>query len=127
MNVSFVFGLKNSLGGAERRFTRVYNEICSENEDIKCDFIGRGCDRNTALKRFQEAECSVINLNKIRVSTSPLKSVLYLLRPSNKTIHFFGMNKFNLLLSLICKLSNKKAFILFVGIEKRIIVFRLNI
>lgn len=109
MNVSFVFGLKNSLGGAERRFTRVYNEICSGNEDIKCDFIGRGCDRNTALKRFQEAECSVKNLNKIQVSKSALKSVLYLLRPSNKTIHFFGMNKFNLLSSLICKLSNKKS------------------
>lgn len=109
MNVSFVFGLKNSLGGAERRFTRVYNEICSGNEDIKCDFIGRGCDRNTALKRFQEAECSVKNLNKILVSKSALKSVLYLLRPSNKTIHFFGTNKFNLLSSLICKLSNKKS------------------
>lgn len=109
MNISFVFGLKNSFGGAERRLTRVYNEICSENKDIKCDFIGRGCYMKMDLKRFQEADCSVENLNKIQVFKSRLKSLLYMLQPSYKIVHFFGANKYNLLLLLICKLSNKKS------------------
>lgn len=109
MNISFVFGLKNYFGGAERRLTRVYNEICSENEDIKCDFIGRGCDINTALTRFKEADCSMENLNRIQVFKSRLKSLLYILHPSCKIVHFFGVNKYNIVLLLICKLSNKKS------------------
>lgn len=109
MNISFVFGLKNSFGGAERRLTRVYNEICSENKDIKCDFIGRGCDKNKVLKKFQEADCSVENLNRIQVFKSQLRSFLCMLHPSYKTVHFYGANKYNLLSLLICKLSNKKS------------------
>lgn len=109
MDIAFVFGTNNSLGGAERRFVRVYNEICAENKDIKCDVIVRRCDINTALKRFLQADCNVENLSKIQAFKSRPKSLLYMLLPSYKTVHFFGANKYNLLLQLICKLSNKKS------------------
>ncbi len=108
MNIVFLFGSINILGGAERRLIRVYNEIYAENKDIKCDVIVRRCDKNTALKMFMQADCNVENLNKIQAFESRLKSLLYMLFSPYKTVHFFGANKFNLLLQLICKLSNKK-------------------
>lgn len=108
MNIALVFYSRNPFGGAYRRFARVYNEICAENENVKCDVVVRGCDFVTALKRFQQADCNVENLKRIRAVRSRLKCLLYTLRPSNKTIHYFGAGKYNVVLQLVCKLSNRK-------------------
>lgn len=44
MDAAFIFYPKDSFGGAERRLSRIYNEICAENDDLKCDIVIRGCD-----------------------------------------------------------------------------------
>lgn len=67
MDIAFVFYSKNSFGGAKRRLTRVYNEICADNNDLKCNIIIRGCDLHTALARFRQADCDVENINQIYV------------------------------------------------------------
>lgn len=108
MNIAFVFRSRNSLGGSERRIARVCNEICAENEDVKCDIVVCGCDSITALKRFQQADCNVKNLNKIHAFRSRLKSLLYILLSSYKTVIYSCAGKYNLLLQFVCKLSNKK-------------------
>lgn len=109
MHIAFIFGLKNSFGGAERRLSRIYNEICAENDDLKCDIIIRGCDLNTALARFSLADCDAANINHIYAFKSRLKCLVYvLLSRKYKTIHFFGACKYNMAVQLACKLSNKK-------------------
>lgn len=112
MNIAFVFGLKNikSFGGAERRLSRIYNEICAENDDLKCDIVIRGCDINTASALFRKADCDVANINHIYAFGSRLKLLLYVFSLSKyKIIHFFDASKQNIALQLICKLSNKKS------------------
>lgn len=112
MNIAFVFGLKNikSFGGAERRLSRIYNEICAENDDLKCDIVIRGCDINTASALFRKADCDVANINHIYAFGSRLKFLLYVFSLSKyKIIHFFDASKQNIALQLICKLSNKKS------------------
>ena len=98
MNIAFVFGLKNkkSFGGAERRLSRIYNEICADNDDLKCDIVICGCDINTALALFRKADCDVANINHIYAFGSRLKFLLYVLFLSKyKIIHFFGLVKQN--------------------------------
>lgn len=108
MDIAFVFGSKNFFGGVQRRLTRIYNEICAENDDLKCDIVIRGCDLNTALALFRRADCDVANINHICAFKSPLKFLLHVLFLSKyKIIHFFGAGKQNIVLQLICKLCNK--------------------
>lgn len=107
MSIAFLFGLKNSLGGAERRLTRVYNEICAENDDLKCDIVIYGCNLNTALALLRNADCDVSQINHIYAFKNRLKCLLYvLLLYKYKSIHFFGAGK--LIVQLACKLINKK-------------------
>ena len=77
MDIAFVFGAKNSFGGAERRLSRIYNEICAENDDLKCDIVIRGCDINTASALFRKADCDAANFNQIYAFKSRLRCLLY--------------------------------------------------
>lgn len=110
MNIAFTFGAKISFGGAHRRFTRIYNEICAENDDLKCDFVLRRCDSNAALARYKQADCDVANINHIYAFKSPLKGLLYVLFCDKyKIIHFCSAFNYNILTQLACKLCNKKS------------------
>lgn len=111
MRIAFVFGHNSikAFGGAERRLTRVYNEICAENDDLKCDIVVRGCDLDTALELFRQTDCDVSKINHIYAFKSRLKCLLYVLFARKyKAIHFFCAGKFNIIMQLACKLINKK-------------------
>lgn len=118
MDIAFVLMSKKSFGGVHRRLTRAYNEICAENEDVKCDIVIRGCDLNTVLARVKQADCDVESVNRIRVFWSRWKCLLYILLLSYKTVHFFGASRFNLLLQLICKLCSKKSIYTICGYQE---------
>lgn len=110
MDTALVLYSKNSFGGVQRRLTRIYNEICEENDDLKCDIVIRGCDLNTALVRFRQADCDVASINHIYAFKSRLKCLLYVLFTHKyKTIHFYGANKYNTVVLSACKFSNKKS------------------
>ncbi len=110
MNNAFVFKSKASLGGVQRRIARVYNVICAEHDNLKCDIIVCECDLNTAIAHFAQADSGVTNINHICAFNSRFKSLLYILA-SHKygIIHFFGAGKYNIAVQLICKLSGKKS------------------
>lgn len=110
MNIAFIFSSQDSFGGVQRRLVRVYNEICAENDDLKCDVVVRECDINMLLARFMQADCDVANINHIYTFKSRLMGLLYILfsRKYN-AIHFFAANKYNILVQLVCKLSGKKS------------------
>lgn len=109
MNIVFVFYAKDSFGGVERRIARIYNKICSENNDIKCDIVIRGCDLNTALAIFRQADCDVENINHIYAFKSRLKSLFHIMFSRKyKIIHFFCAGKYNTVVQLACRLFNKK-------------------
>lgn len=113
MDIAFVFEPGSALGGAKRRLPRIYNEICAENDDIKCDLVARRSDLNTVLAQFRLADCDVANINHVYAFKSHfkshLKSLLHVLfLHKYTTIHFFDAGKYNIVIQLICKLSNKK-------------------
>lgn len=112
MNIAFVFGSKNikSFGGAERRLSRIYNEICAEDDDVKCDIVIRGCDINTASALFRKADCDVANINHIYAFRSSLRCLLYILFSRKyKIVHYYSAGKYNMVEQMACKLSNKKS------------------
>lgn len=112
MNIAFVFGSKNkkSFGGAERRLSRIYNEICAEKDDLKCDIVIRGCDINTASALFRKADCDVANINHIYAFRSSLRCLLYILFSRKyKIVHYYCAGKYNMVEQMACKLRNKKS------------------
>lgn len=119
MNIAFLFRLNDSFGGAERRLARVYNEICAENDDLNCDIVIRGCNLNTALPCFERADCDIEKFNHIYVFKSRLMSLLYVLFSRKyKIIHFLGPYKFNMVVQLACKLSNRKCIYTVCGYQE---------
>lgn len=109
MDIAFILNIGSSAGGVQRRLTRVYNEICAENKDIKCDIIVRGCDINTALALLHLADCDVANFNSIYAFKSRLWSLAYvLLSQKYRIIHFYHAGEYNIFVQLVCKLCNKK-------------------
>lgn len=109
MDISLEFGFGNSLGGAERRLSRIYNEICAETDDIICDIVVRRCGLNIALALFQQMDCDLLNIYRIYAFTSRCKSLLHVfLSRKYQVIHFFSTNKYNLGMLLACKICNKK-------------------
>lgn len=110
MNIAFVFGSKGSFGGAERRLSRIYNEVCAENDGVKCDIIVRKCELNTALMRFERADCDVVNINHFYAFRVLLMCLLYIwFSHKYRIIHIYGAEKFNIVAQVVCKLSNKKS------------------
>nr|DAY92170.1 MAG TPA: Glycosyltransferase [Caudoviricetes sp.] len=110
MDVAFMFCLKNSFGGAERRIVRVYNEISAENRDFKYDIIIGGCNLKNALIRIEQADCDLSNVNHICAFKSRIMCLLHILFAHKyKTIHFFGAGNYNVVLQLFCKICNKKS------------------
>lgn len=76
MDIAFVFEPGSAFGGAKRRLPRIYNEICAENDDIKCDLVARRSDLNTVLAQFRLADCDVANINHVYAFKSHFKSHL---------------------------------------------------
>ena len=107
-----IFSSRKPLGGVERRLIRVYNEICAENDDVKCDIVLFGSDRNTALARLEQADCDLSNIHRIHVFKSRRMYLLHVLfSPEYDTIHLWGTGIYkNLVVPVACKIFNKKIF-----------------
>lgn len=111
MRIAVLFGHNSikAFGGAERRLTRVYNEICAENDDLKCDIVVRGCDLDTALELFRQTDCDVSRINNVYTFNNRFKYLLHILfvRKYN-LVHFGGEGRLKILVQLAYKLINKK-------------------
>lgn len=119
MNFAFLFYLKDSFGGAERRIARVYNELCAEEKSIKCDIVVRGCDKETALRLFKQADCDISNFNRLVAFKSPLVCLLYLLFTRRyKLIQFFSASNYNIAVQYACILSRKKSLYTVCGYQE---------
>lgn len=110
MKVVFVFWLKDSFGGAERRLARIYNELCADEQSIKCDIVLRGCGRDTALRLFEKADCDISNINRIIAFKSSILCLLYIFFSRQyRLVHFLGAAGFNVAMQMLCKISGKKS------------------
>ncbi len=106
---AFHFYLKDSFGGAERRLTRIYNDLCREHETFHCDIVVRGCDKETAINLFKKADCDISYIDRIIAFKSPLLCLLFFLFTNRyKVIQFFSASQFNVAIQRVCKLSRKK-------------------
>ena len=109
MNIAFVFEPGEVFGGAKRRLSRIYNKICAENDDIKCDIVAFRSDINTVLAQLRLADCDVKKINHIYAFKSRAESLLHvLILHKYTTIHFFNARKYSIAIQLFCKISNKK-------------------
>ena len=119
MYFAFLFYLKDSFGGAERRIARIYNELCEENESIKCDIVVRGCDRNKALKLFKQADCDISHFNRLVAFKSPLICFMYLLFTRRyRLVQFFSASNYNIAVQCACKLSKKMSLYTICGYQE---------
>ncbi len=109
MKLAFIFHLKDSFGGAERRLTRIYNELCLDHSDVHCDIVIRGCNKKTALKLFELADCQINNIDNIVAFEKSYTCLAYLLFSRKyDAVHFFSASDFNLAVERVCKASRKK-------------------
>ena len=53
MKIALIYYSDMDFGGAERRLTRIYNEIGKSNY---CDLIVRGCDKEELVARIKKAD-----------------------------------------------------------------------
>lgn len=119
LSFAFLFYLKDSFGGAERRIARIYNELCAENKDLKCDIVVRGCNKEKALKLFKQADCKIDCLNRLIAIKSPLKCLFYLFFTRKyKLVHFFSASNYNVAVQYACKLSGKKTLYTVCGYQE---------
>ena len=109
MDIAFVFEPGSVFGGAKRRLPRIYNEICAESNDIKCNLVAYKSDLNTVSAQFRLADCDVANINHIYAYKSRIESLLRVLMLHKYTIiHFYDARINNTAIQLFCKMSNKK-------------------
>lgn len=91
MIIAFVFEPGEVFGGAKRRLPRIYNEICAENDDIKCDIVAFKSEINTVSAQLQLADCDVKKINHIYAFKSRIESLLHVLFLHKYTIIHFLM------------------------------------
>ena len=119
MKFAFIFYLKDSFGGAERRLTRIYNELCAEDNTVKCDIVVRGCNKETALRLFEQADCDNTHFDQIMAFKSPLFCLMYLLFTRQyKLVQFFSASNYNIATQIVCKLSGKKSLYTVCGYQE---------
>jgi len=101
MKVAFSLYFTNSFGGAERRFTRIYNKIGKTGCDVT--FLIRGCNNETARKVFKGADCDVSQIKQIVCFDNTYSLLRYVIKEKFEVVHFFDTSRFNLILNSVCK------------------------
>lgn len=109
INVAFVFYLKDSLGGAERRIIRIYNELCTYYQHINCCIIVRGCEKETALSIFDKCDCNTESIGEIKAFKNNVGCLVHIVRNRKYDIvHYFDASRYNNCLQLVCGITNKR-------------------
>ena len=104
-NNALIYYSDRDFGGAERRLTRIYNELGQRN---KCDIIVRGCTKEEFILRLEKADCKVDTINNIVCFDSNFNCIMYILKQKYDVIHFFDPSSFNTCLSLLMHLLKRK-------------------
>ena len=109
MRIALVFKLKDSLGGAERRLSRIFAEICRYNQEMECDLVLRNCNQETAEKFMAHADCDTSAFHNIYCFEKPIDSIFHILRSRQYDIvQFFSASRYNIFCQMVCKISGKK-------------------
>ncbi len=106
LKVGLLLYINGSLGGAERRLVRVYDEMCKKDNSIICDVLVRCCDYNRTLEIFDESNCLPFYLN-IKCFRSAKECLKYQFVNKYDVIHFFDPNRFNLFSQIVCKIKRR--------------------
>lgn len=107
MKVAFTVYIKDSLGGAERRLIRIYNELCKTNS-VSCELLVRGCDEEKATDVFERADCSTNNISKVICFERTKECLKHILETQYDIIHYFEGNRFNSIIEFISRIKGIK-------------------
>lgn len=96
--IALVYYSDRDFGGAERRLTRIYNELSKR---FTCDLIVRGCNREEFVKRLERADCKYNNFNEIICFYSNFTCIKHLLNNGYDKVHVFDTSTFNMVIVII--------------------------
>lgn len=100
MKVALIYYSNMDFGGAERRLTRIYNEI---GKTVNCDLLVRGCKKKELLQRMLKSDSSYDGFNNIICFDNNAHCIIYILKERYNVVHCFDTSGFNAF--LICLLS----------------------
>lgn len=109
MKIAFIGFWMKYPGGLLRRISRVYNSLCSQNENLSCDILLVGGSKKEKTETmFNKIDCSTDNLRIIRMS--PIECLLFLLFTNRYSlVHFWGNSRFSEILQRILRIKRQKA------------------
>jgi len=101
----------DNIGGAERRITRIFNEIAAEKN---IDFITMG--KQTSIDKFFNENINTVNFNKTVVfkksNVGMLKILFFLFSSKYNSIVYFDATRFTVLINFFALLLRKKVLII---------------
>lgn len=98
MKLALVYYLNMDFGGAERRLTRIYNEL---GKQYRCDLLVRGCNKNDFIKRLEKADCAYDYFDKVVCFSSNIDCISHIVKEKYEYVHFFDTSKFNVILMIV--------------------------
>lgn len=98
MKIALIYYSDMDFGGAERRLTRIYNEIGKSNY---CDLIVRGCDKEELVARIKKADSGYEGFYNINCFKNNLQCLKYIIKKKYDVVHCFDTSGFNALLIII--------------------------
>ena len=100
MKVALVYYSNMDFGGAERRLTRIYNEI---GKTVSCDLLVRGCTKKDLLERIKKSDSEKDGFSNIICFDNNAQCINHLLKDRYDVVHCFDTSGFNVF--LVCLLS----------------------
>lgn len=98
MKVALIYYSDMDFGGAERRLTRIYNEIGKSNY---CDLIVRGCDKEELLARIKKADSGYEGYHNINCFRNNIQCLRHIIKEKYDVVHCFDTSGFNALLIIV--------------------------
>ena len=86
MKVALIYYSDTDFGGAERRLTRIYNEI---GRNVSCDLIVRGCDKEELLTRIIKSDSSCESFHNIVCFDNNMLCLKYVIKEKYDVVHCY--------------------------------------
>lgn len=106
MRIALIYHSVSDFGGAERRLTRIYNELGKKYE---CDLVVRGCaSLEEFSNRLEKADCKINNINNVYCFLKNTECISHVIKTRYSVVHYIDVSKFNAIASVLFWLSGIK-------------------
>lgn len=100
MKLALLYYSNMDFGGAERRLTRIYNEI---GKTVNCDLLVRGCTKKELLDRIRKSDSGCDGFENLICFDNNIQCIKHILNKRYDVVHCFDTSGFNVF--IVCLLS----------------------